>query len=177
MEIIQKAVVTNAAGESSILLNNIPNTYTNLELKLSLRFARGSGANDTPWGIKLNGSASFGSRLLYAFPTGTPGSQGNTGYAGWASVSGNTANTFTAASVSIFDYASTSVYKSFNVMSTQESQRVSVGLSIFTGSWASTNAITSIEIYDQATASNVLQYSSATLYGITAGSDGTTTTS
>lgn len=174
MELIQRFVVPSS--QSSIVLNSIPSNYTNLYLKLSLRFAR--PAVDTPWGVKLNGSTNgFASRLLYAFPTGTPGSQGPTNYVGWANANSNTANTFTSVSMTIFDYSSSSEHKSFNTISTQENNGVSVGLSHSTMSWLSTSPITSIEIYDQATGSNVMQYSSASLYGITAGSDGVTTVS
>lgn len=174
MELIRRVTVPSQA--SSIVINSIPGTYTNLYIKLSLRFAR--SAVDTPWGVKFNGSASsFASRLLFAFPTGTPGSQAPTAYVGWANAASNTANTFTTVAMTIFDYASSTEHKSFNTISTQENNGTSVGLSHSTMSWLSTSPITSIEIYDQATGSNIMPYSSVTIYGVSVGSDGTTTVS
>lgn len=174
VELIQHAKLNSS--QSSIVINNIPGNYTNLLLKMSLRFAR--PAVDTPWGVKFNGSTNgFASRLLYGFPTGTPGSQGPTAYVGWANAASNTANTFTSVHMTIFDYSSTTEYKSFNTISTQESNTTSVGLSHSTMSWASLDPITSIEIYDQATASNAVQNCIVSIYGIKADSDGVTTVS
>lgn len=174
VELIQHAKLNSS--QSSIVISNIPGNYTNLLIQMSLRFAR--AAVDTPWGVKFNGSTNgFASRLLFGFPTGTPGSQAPTNYVGWSNAGSNTANTFASVKMTIFDYSSTTEYKSFNTICTQESNTTSVGLSHSTMSWASTSPITSIEIYDQATASNAVQNCIVSVYGITAGSDGVTTVS
>jgi hypothetical protein len=104
-------------------------------------------------GIRLSGSGSGAS-------SGTTGS----GFFGYLSISSDTSNTFGNSSVYISNYTSSS-NKSLSVDSVSENNATAAQQGIFALSWASTAAITGIRLL---TAGNLAQYSTASLYKITA---------
>lgn len=162
------------SGGSVITFSNIPNTYTDL-------FIQFTGRENTPFlAIRFNGSASNRStRVLNGGGTSTSTFTRTDTYVGsnLASINnGFTANTFSNVGIYIPNYASTTTAKSFSLDGTAENNSTTTNfLNIVAGHWNSTSAITSVTLsaWNSGDTENpFVQYSSATLYGITKGSSG-----
>lgn len=162
-----------SGGAASIEFTNIPNTYTDLVLKMSVR------VNTAQVGqailISLNGStADFTNRFMQG-----NGSSPSTGtfarYIATAPATSSTADTFGNASVYIPNYAG-NTNKSMSTDSVSENNATNAFAAIQANLWSQTAAITSLKIEPE-NGNSFLQYSSATLYGITKGSSGGVTVS
>ena len=166
-----------SGGQASIEFTSIPDTYTDLYLVLSLRSDR-SGQYGDGVVIKPNGSASNGTaRYLQAYNGSVAsGTRANIS-GGGAAAALTTASTFSSCSVYIPNYTSTSA-KSISTDGVVEHNGTQAIQGIEANLWnPSPNvAITSLTINPEI-GTNFVEFSSATLYGITAGSDGTTTVS
>jgi hypothetical protein len=167
----------DTAGQASIVFDLIPATYTDLYLVVSARSNRTVGEVDD-LKVKFNTSSSnITSRALYG--TGAVAVSGTaTDRLGWVPANGGaTANTFGNASFYIPNYTSSNA-KSLSADTVTENNATDVILGITAMLWnpSPQAAINEIEIYPL-NGTQLMQYSSATLYGITAGSDGTTTVS
>jgi hypothetical protein len=161
-------------ARSTISFSSIPTdgTYTDLYLVLSLR----NSTNTNYFTLKFNSSTSnFSQRELQGEGSGTPTSASRTDSIIRLSVAtGNfTGNTFGSTKITIPNFASSN-NKSFSVDAFTENNATLSYQAIIAGLWSNSSAISSIDLVSPA---NFDQYSSATLYGITAGSDGTTTVS
>ena len=170
-------IEVGSGGAASISLTSIPDTYTDLYLALSLR---AETADTTAIQLSLNGStASFTRRHLWGSGSGattTSASDSNLSF-GLLNPGVWTANTFANASIYIPNYTS-SANKSFSVDAVSENNATAAYQTIAAGLWSNTAAITSIGMtVSGGGGGDFAQYSSATLYGITAGSDGSTTVS
>jgi len=168
-------VTVGSGGSLYIDFTSIPSTYTDLCLVIS---SRATAAN-TLDGIYLNFNSSrtgYSSRVLYG--NGSAGVGSYTGSAtdgsiGTEDAGNNTANTFSNIAVYIPNYAG-STNKSYSAESVAEDNSSSnATLRIVAGLWSNTSAITSIRLVND-TASNFVQYSTASLYGILKGSGGAT---
>ena len=171
MQLIQ-TVTVGAGGQAAIDFSSIPSTFTDLYLVYSLR------VNTTNGGlrIRVNGStASLSTRLLYGNGS-SPASGTDTTYIGAVNNSNQTASTFGNGSLYFPNYASTSYAKSFSADMVDETNATTATQWITGGLFNSTTAISRIELFGDA-AGNFVQYSSASLYAITAGSDGIVTVS
>ena len=160
------------SSQASITFSSIPQTFTDLFLVTSLRT---SVSNVGDYAVAaFNGStSSFTSRVLF----GTGSSTGSSAWSGLdgrivAQAVGNTAtsNTFSNSSLYIPNYAG-GANKSFSVDAIRENNATAAEQVIVAGLWSNTAAITSITLTVY-TGGNFLSGSSATLYGITAGSSG-----
>lgn len=170
-------VTVPSGGSSSITfmsVGDIPSEYTDLLLKISLR-----ASNDVDFiSFALNGSTSnFTTRGLQAFGNNTVNS--DTRSDGLLTMLNNnstfTANTFSNVDLYIPNYRS-STAKSFSVDAVTENNATDARRKIIAGLWSNNSAITSITLNAPA-GGNFVQHSSASLYGITAGSDGIVTVS
>ncbi len=160
-----------ASAAASITFTDIPQTYTDLYLVLSLR---GSDSAVRTSYIEINGSSSnFSARSLRGDGSATS-SFTATNRIGEINGTSQTASTFTNDSVYLPNYSG-SAYKSYSVDHTRENNATAASLEITAGLWSVTDAITSITI--NRNVGNFVQYSSATLYGVLAGSDGVTSVS
>jgi hypothetical protein len=121
--------------------------------------------------IKPNGlTTNLTTRVLYGFGS-TVGSFSDT-FIYHETVGGaSTANTFSNSSIYIPNYRA-STAKSISVDTSTERNTVNSINAIVAGLWNSSDAITSLTL--TAEVGNFAQYSSATLYGITKGSNGVT---
>jgi len=165
-------IEVGSGGAAAIEFTSIPADYTDLLVKLSVRSSR--VANDDGGLIKFNGStATFTNRRLYAVPS-VGSNSSSVGFFGLVGGTSITANTFGSSSIYIPNYRS-SANKSFSTDSVVENNSSTFFADLVAGLWSTTDAITSITIYAQN--SNLVQYSSASLYGVSSGSDGTTTVS
>ena len=177
MELIRHVEI-DASLPASILIDNIPQTYTDLYLVSSLRANSASTRVDIE--ITLNGdtSSAYTYQRLIGYDNGLKYSNTGTGINSGTNSTGNsaTANVFSNASLYMTNYTSTTT-KSFYIEHAAENNSTSswiVGLS--THSFANSTGVTSIQ-FDTSGTSLYMQYGSISLYGITAGSDGTTTVS
>jgi hypothetical protein len=161
------SVTVGSGGAASMDFTSIPGTYTDLCIKVSARDARAIVAASIV--LQINGStASSGSyRRLYG-DGGTVDSDadgpGPTVQSGHSNGNSGTANTFGNVEIYIPNYAG-SGNKSFSSDGVAETNGSTTYMSIVSGLWANTAAITSIAV-KPATAVNFLQHSTATLYGI-----------
>jgi len=159
---------------STISFSSIPTdgTYTDLYLMLSLR----NSTNTNYFTLKFNSSTSnFSQKELQGEGSGTPASASRTDSVIRLSVAtGNfTGNTFGSTQITIPNFASSN-NKSFSVNAVTENNATLSYQAIIAGLWSNTSAISSIDLVSPA---NFVQYSSASLYGVSSGSDGITVAS
>lgn len=168
MQLIQ-TVTVGSGGAANIEFTSIPATFTDLYLVVSIRTLN-SGTVD---GLRVrpNGStANFNWRRLAGdgstrFSDSDPSTE-------IALVNGNgaTSNTFGNASVYIPNYLA-SANKSFSGDSVTENNATTAYQALYAGIWNQTTAISSLTI-SAASTNNLMEHSSASLYGILAGSSG-----
>lgn len=185
MKLIQ-TVTVGSGGEASITFGSggtLPQDYTDLLIFFSLRSNLSTNGN---CGLQFNGlTTNQSGRALYgtgssagSFAISTSGNQNILAY---ISDSSQTANTFGNGSFYIPNYTS-SVAKSVSVDGVAENNATGAASSIMAGLWNATAAITSVTLVPVSGSSNLpsgtfAQYSSASLFGITKGSDGIVTVS
>lgn len=161
---------TLTATTSSVTFSSIPQTYTDLVLKVSAR-----DNNSSNWGggyLRFNGDSSSGNYngiqlagLGSSVSTSTGSGSWGTNYmlAGRANGGTSTANTFGNSEVYIPNYTSTT-QKNASSDDVTETNATSALMAIVAGLWVGTAAITSIEIL---TPGALYQINSTfTLYGI-----------
>ena len=170
-------IEVGSGGAANIEFTAIPQTYTDLYLVVSARCeADPSGVNQNI-GVVFNGSAANRTnRELYGTGSVAGSSSLTVLRLGYASSQYATSNTFGNAHGYIPNYTSSNA-KSISGDGVAEGNTTGMFMAIEAGLWNDTAAITSITVVAADGAKDFLQYSSATLYGITAGSDGTTTVS
>ena len=175
MQVIEHIPV-GSGGAASIVFDLIPDTYTDLYLVVSARSNRAVGEVDD-LKVKFNTSSSnMTSRALYG--TGAAAVSGTaTDRLGWIPSNAITANTFGNAGFYIPNYTSSNA-KSLSADTVTENNATDVVMGITAMLWnpSPQAAIDEIEIYPL-NGTLLMEYSSATLYGITAGSDGSTAVS
>ena len=153
-----------SAGAASITFSNIPQTFTDLRLVMSLRNDGTGGGIENTITLSLNGSTSnFTNKILYGDGT-SAGSYSNSSYGGWTAESPATANTFANNEIYIPNYTSAN-YKSYSFDGVVENNATAGKTSLMAGLWSNTAAITSISITSRSTF-NWVQYSTFSLYGI-----------
>jgi hypothetical protein len=172
MELIE-TVTVGSGGQASITFASIAADWTDLYLVMSLRNNRAATAAEQK--IFFNGNTTnFTARYL--------GGEGNTaasasvsgrGFTGVENGNNSTANTFSNQAIYIPNYASSNA-KSFSSDSINENNSTDANRYIVAGLWSTTDPITSITLNS---GFPYLEHSTASLYGILAGSDGTTTVS
>ncbi len=165
LQLFKIADATVATPQTSIDFNSIPQGYTDLLIKISLRSSDGNiydGAN-----IYLNNdttSTNYSFRRLYGNGA-TAASDSSTSSYRWFWVNGNTATTNSTGNAEIYIPKYTgSNYKSASFDFVTENNATTSYGGIVTCLWNSTAAITSISI---ASGGNYfLPNSTATLYGV-----------
>lgn len=156
-----QTVTVGSGGTSSIVFNSIPQTYTDLKIVVS---GRADSTAITLVGA-INGSTSnFTSRFLYGDGSTPASSNAANSYWGNVNPSNYTASTFGSTEIYIPNYTSSN-NKSFSVDSTTENNATGSTIAIWAGLWSQTAAITSITL-TIASSNNFVQYTTATLYGI-----------
>ena len=157
-----------AGGSSSLAFTSIPSTYTDLVVKISGRSASATFGNDGIT-LEINGSASnFSSKQLAGDGSTTSSASRTTNYIGaLLDNAGATTNTFTNTEIYFPNYTSTTTAKSFSLDSVAENNATLAEADLVAVLWnpATQAAITSLT-FKTVTASNYVQYSTATLYGI-----------
>lgn len=163
MELI-KHIEVGAGGATSIVLDEILQTYDDLYLVCSLRSDYG-GDDDSAFATINSVTTNQTVRILFGDGS-SPGSVSQTRIRlGEATGSTVTANTFGNSATYIANYASTTQAKSFSTDAVTEENATDAYQFILAQLWNSTDAITSLELTPRF-GSNWVQHSSATLYGI-----------
>ena len=154
-----------SGGISSADFLAIPQTYTDLLIKISARSANVSNF-DNPR-IAINTSTSnFARRELYV-ESGSVGSEAvSDRIIGAVPAANATANVFGVTNFYLPNYAGSN-YKCYSADSVTENNSATQSTWLLTGVWSSTDPINSISITLN-TAANFTQYSTFTLYGIKA---------
>ncbi len=158
-EIIQHQRLS--ADSANITFTNIPQSYTDLYLSLSLR-----GESERMFFIGFNDfSITPTVRYLYGIGSGSGASEApGLPTAGFGSLSTDTASTFGAINIHIPNYTSSSS-KTYSSDSAGESNATFSIQAITAGFWNSTSPINTLRITCRT--GNTLAGSSATLYGVT----------
>lgn len=161
MATFTKIASYEASGSvATIDISNIPSTYTDLCVKLSLRVS----STDTPVLVTFNGvTTGYSWRRMYADGSGTNGAQLNDGYFLWATKSSYTASTFAACEMYISRY-SDSVYKAISTESLVENDGTTGEMFMTSALWSNSSAINQITLTP--VTGNLVQYSTVSIYGI-----------
>ncbi len=153
---IGSTVTVGSGGASSIDFTSISSAYTDLVLKMCV--AKTTGDNVV---LSLNGSSSnFSYRLLEGDGSSAASYNNTTGRLGFAS---SNTTTFSSGDLYIPNYAS-STNKSYSVDFVSENNATTAYADLTAGLWSNTAAITQVTISAQS--GLFVQYSTATLYGI-----------
>lgn len=159
-------VTVGAGGAASIDFNSISGAFTDLLVVLSARTntARGSGGAFAT--VAFNGVTTNQTRRMLYADGSSAASYTDSSIAIYVNPSDATANTFNNGSIYIPNYAGATA-KSVSIDATNENNATTADSEILAGLWNSTAAITRVTI--TAGVGLLVQYSSATLYGITKG--------
>jgi len=157
-----------SGGVESVSFINIPQNYTDLVIKASVRNTR-SGAAEAELRWTVNGSqVSYSNRLLQGNGTSTSAGSYSTTffYSGEIDAATATANTFGSAEIYIPNYTSSN-YKSASSETVSENNATSAYATMTSSLLSNTAPITSINFYYSASGIWA-QYSTFHLYGIKA---------
>jgi hypothetical protein len=164
---IGTAVVVGSGGQAAIEFTSIPNTYTDLVVKLSLRGAS-SLATMQIYMTFNNSTSGFSARQIYGDgSSATSATLSNSGAAISIinmNTNASTSNTFSSTDIYIPNYAG-SINKSVSADSSTENNAQGALTGLTAGLWSNTAAITSIKFTNQ-DAVNFVQHSTAYLYGV-----------
>jgi hypothetical protein len=162
------ANVTLSATASSITFSGIPSGYKHLQIRISAQTNRASGLSDCQ--IQLNGDtgSNYSWHSLVGSGSAASASAGtSTAFMvlGSNSIpsSGSQANIYNGLVIDVLDYANTNKYKTLRGLGGDDANG-SGYVSLNSGSWRNTSAITSIVIYPDTGSMNT--YSSFALYGV-----------
>ena len=162
-----QSITIGSTSQASIDFTSIPQTYTDLVIKASVRNNASATLRNANLRVNSNNSSIYSERVLDGIGSGTPGAattSGNTvlNWGGLANDTLSTSNTFSNYEIYIPNYTG-SANKIMYVESVAENN-ATFGQMRFSALLASTSSpITSVNIIGEA---NFLQYSSAYLYGI-----------
>jgi hypothetical protein len=156
-------VTVGAGGSSTIDITSIPSTYKHLQIRGIIRATTGSQLN-----FKLNSDATANYGRHGVMGDGTSiSSYGsiNQNYFSAINYAGlpTGASIYASFIVDILDYANTSKYKTVRILYGQDSNG-SGEIGLNSGSWFSTSAITSVNVF--LPTGNFVQYSTLSLYGL-----------
>jgi hypothetical protein len=159
--------ITLTSNQPSITFNNIPQTYTHLQIRYLAQSTNSAVAADN-LAFRFNYDATANYTRHYLDGNNTTASAGaNTGvtqvYATCAQTSSTYPNIFGSGILDILDYTNTNKYKTTKAISGVDFNAVGGAIQFTSGLWINTEAITTINI--RALAGNLATYSSFSLYG------------
>ena len=161
-----QTVTVGAGGASSIAFSNIPQTYTDLVLMMSLR-STGTGVSTRYASVSFNSNTSnYSYRRLYGNGSSAGSDNGTLRIIGTIPGSTVTANTFASLQMYVPNYTSSN-NKSYSCDCVEENNATGAEADLIAGLWSNSAAITSITIDVDQGSYNFAQYSTATLYGVT----------
>jgi hypothetical protein len=170
-------VTVGSGGAASIDFGSIAGTGTDLLLVYSIR-SNFAGSDGDLLGVQFNAdvtTANYGFRYLFGTGSSVTSASFAANYihAGFGAPTGVTASTFGNAQLYIPNYSG-STAKSVSTDSVYENNATLAYQNIAASRWTGTAAITSIKLFS-ANAATLAQHSIASLYIVTKGSGGATT--
>jgi hypothetical protein len=161
---IGSTVTVGSGGAASMDFTSIPATYTDLIVKFTGRSAR-TGIDTDDMLVTFNGaSTNFSSRPMYGSGSATASFTDTTLYLGVYLTTTATASAFSNGEVYIPNYAG-ATNKSLSADTVSEQNATKAYATLSAALWTNTAAITSISL-KTGSGSNLVQYSTASLYGI-----------
>lgn len=158
-----ETITVGTGGIASVTFSSIPQTYTDLVLKVSARTDRAAGVSDSVL-VKFNNSTTtYTGRILYG--DGSSAAAQSYSSTGGASAVSNTAtaSVFSNAEMYIPNYTG-STNKCFLVDNVTENNGTQSYTVLDVGMWSTTSAITSLVC--AGANGNLMQYTTLSLYGI-----------
>ena len=160
---------TVASATHSVTLSTIPQNYTDLLVRFSLRSDFNFNFHEGQF--TFNSVSSDYSQTLFSSDGSNPSTVANSsqGIATWSLVingSASTSNTFSNGELYIPNYSSTTVGKSWTTTAVTENNATAAGLWMVAGSNTSTAAISSLTFYAWQSFINFVPGSTFYLYGI-----------
>lgn len=158
-------ITVGVGGAASIDFTSIPATYTDLFVQISLRSNYANPYSNPQ--VRFNGATTnYSAKQLIG--SGAAASSAGNSYTDGIDLptmpaSTNTASTFGSVGLYIPNYASAN-YKSVSSEGGEEGNSATQYMELIAGLWSNTAAINQVTIVDKLGA--LVQYSSATLYGI-----------
>ena len=162
------------SSQSSITFSSIPQDYDDLVLKISARSDRAAEVASQLDLLYNSSTANHSSVRLYGSGSSVGSTTDTRPFAGIIPASASTTNTFSSETIYISNYTATQA-KSISTDSVMENNATQSFQDLVAGLWNDTSAITSLEVVD--VQANFVSGSTFSLYGVTAGGDGTVTTS
>ena len=155
-------VTVGSGGAANIEFTSIPGTYTDLVVMASLK--GDSPLNDIQVYVYFNSNTSnYSRRLLYGDGSSAVSASASDAIAVLQNIPSFSASTFASTSLYIPNYAG-STNKSFSSDTVTENNATNSYAAMYAALWSNTSAITSIKL--DPVNGDLVQYSSATLYGI-----------
>jgi hypothetical protein len=161
---VKISTVTAGSAVASLSFTSIPQTYTDLKIVFSGRSERTASAYDSLV-VKFNSTATtYVARRLYG-EGGSAGSDTVTTQQGAFSSDSTTANVFGSIEVYIPNYTSGNQKSTSSDSVAENNDGSAYGVQMIASKWDGTSAITQIDLSANS-GSNLMQYTTATLYGI-----------
>ncbi len=162
-------VTVGSGGAADVEFTSIPGTYTHLQIRWIARSAR-SGFADDNMAMQLNGNTGNNYAWHQLNGNGTAASaaaDSSIANLRCGRMTGATAgaSTFGVGVIDILDYTNTNKYRTVRTLSGEDNNGDGL-ITLFSGLYQSTTAITSIKLFSQTGANNFAQYSHFALYGI-----------
>jgi hypothetical protein len=157
-----QSITVGSGGAASIDFTEIPQTYTDLCLKVSLR---ADGSNRTGL-ITINNDttdANYNMKSIIGSGSGSSSGGGNNRFSHWLGWPSNTESTFSNSEFYFPNYTASN-YKSFSVDSVEENNATTAYQYLVAGLWTNTASINRLTI--TAFSGSFVQHSTAYLYGI-----------
>ena len=153
-----------AGGAGTIDFTSIPNTYTDLCVKVSARKTSTGGANLQ---MQLNGTTTGYTQKTLIGSGSAVASYSDTSEIGfmYVTLSSDTANTFSSTDIYIPNYT-TSNNKTMSIENATENNATAATIALTVGTWANSAAVNRVYFQLANGAGTFAQYSTAYLYGI-----------
>ena len=163
-------VTVGAGGSSSITFSSIPSTYKHLQVRAITNATKSgaSGADSIELTLNSDATASYSAHRLFGDGSGTTAdgfSSLNYSYIGVMPETVSSVSYYYAMVLDILDYANTSKYKTIRSLSGYDANG-SGRVGLFSGSWQSSSAVSTITFYPDNRSALFSQYSSFALYGV-----------
>ena len=163
------ATVSLTGTQANIEFTSIASTWTHLQIRLMARSNRSAVVNDS---LHLQFNSDTGSTYDDHYIIGDGSSASAAAETSVTNIglyritgAGAGASTFGVSVIDILDYKNTNKYKTVRALTGDDNNgdgRISLG----SGLWRSTSAITSIKLFPNSGSSSFVQYTHAALYGI-----------
>lgn len=157
-------VTVGAGGSSSITFSSIPNTYTHLQIR-GIGAMTSGGMDECRGQFNSDTATNYSRHYLYGDGSvaGTGAQTSTNNFLVGVNMLSSNSNTFGTVVLDILDYTNTNKYKTTRSLSGVD-QNGTGYVSLVSGNWRSTSAITSITLFP--ISSTFPQYTKFALYGV-----------